>query len=122
MQFFEDLPHSVFMKHIRKYRAQYPHLSFQTKALPEIDGKTYLMTMESWYWKSLDIYLKATSACLKDITEFCIKMANRQLLRRPDLTFDEALHDALTYYIYGGYLRIYKTHQNIANDFWPKEN
>ena len=30
----------------------------------------------------------------------------------------EALHDALTYYIYGAYLRLYKTHTNIANDFW----
>ncbi len=105
------------MDYYRNWRTDYPHLHFETRALPEFDGVTHLITLENWYWETLKIYVSETSETIEGITRFCLDYA-RMKQEKDNLDFGKIFYEAFTYYIYSGYSKIYKTHKNIANDFW----
>jgi len=106
------------MEHYQKHRREYPHCTFETRALPPIDGITRLLTLASWYWDKFDIYTRCDPESVEDSTRFCIAYANTLVKRKPELDFDKTMYEVFMYYIHGGYYRLVKHRDNIANDFW----
>ena len=106
------------MQHYVKHRADCPDAVFETRALPPVDGLTRLLTMESWYWKKMELYINETSETIEGITQFCLDFAEYRVTKKPDRDFDNELCQAFMYFIYGGHFRRKKDRENIANDFW----
>ncbi|MET1255260.1 hypothetical protein [Aliikangiella maris] len=105
------------MNYHQKYRKKWSHVEFETRALPEINGVTPLISMPLWYWKNLDNHVKSSAATVTSITEFCLEHA--QMKRKEEnCGFSEIFYEGFLYYIYNGYCRRLQDEKGIANRFW----